>query len=422
MAEAAMNSTLERVWDELERRRDELSGLVADLVRRPSLLGQEAEAQAYVADYLRGVGLEPDVWDLSPSVLDLPNAGNSGVPFDGRPNVAAVLRGTGGGRSLVLNGHIDVVSPEPVEAWTHDPWGAGIVGNRMYGRGACDMKSGLAINLFLAKVFRDLGIDLKGDLILQSVIEEECTGNGALDASRRYPADAAIVTEPTDGGLTQAHVGVIWFRVHVTGRAAHAAVAPTGVNAIVKAVPIIRALEDLDRRMNEDRHPAFADLDHPINLNIGVIRGGDWPSSVPGACELHCRLSFYPGQTVEEIRREVEEAIQQAAAGDEWLSEHPPTVSYDGFQSAGSVVPKDAPPVQMLVSWHKKLRGNEPRFLARTGTNDMRYYNFLGIPACCYGPSGGNLHAADEWLDLDSLVPTAKVLAAFICDWCGLAD
>ena len=422
MTEDAINGTLERVWGELERRRDELISLIADLVRRPSLLGQEAEAQAYVADYLRGVGLEPDVWDLSPSVLDLPNAGNSGVPFDGRPNVAAVLRGTGGGRSLVLNGHIDVVSPEPVEAWTHSPWGAEIVGNRMYGRGACDMKSGLAINLFLAKVFRDLGIDLKGDLILQSVIEEECTGNGALDASRRYPADAAIVTEPTDGDITQAHVGVIWFRVHITGRAAHAAVAPTGVNAIVKAVPIIRALEDLDRRMNEDRHPAFADLDHPINLNIGVIRGGDWPSSVPGACELHCRLSFYPGQTVEEIRREVEEAIRQAAAGDEWLSEYPPTVSYDGFQSAGSVVPKDAPPVQMLVGWHTKLRGNEPTLLARTGTNDMRYFNFLGIPAFCYGPSGGNLHAADEWLDLDSLVPTAKVLAAFICNWCGLSD
>lgn len=422
MSNDSQSQAIERIWAELDKRKDELVSTVADLVQRPSLLGEEKDAQLYVANHLKESGLETDVWDLSESVKDLPNAGDSGVPFDDRPNVAGVRAGAGGGRSLILNGHIDVVSPEPVSAWTHDPWAADIVDGKMYGRGANDMKSGVAINLVLARVLSDLDIRLNGDLIVQSVIEEECTGNGALDASRRYQADAAVVTEPTSGNITQAHVGVLWFRVAISGKAAHAAVAPTGVNAIVKSVPIIQALQELDRKMNESVHPAYADSDHPINLNIGIIQGGDWPSSVPGACELHCRLSFFPGESVPEIRQQVEQAITQAASQDDWLSQHPPVVTYDGFQSAGSVVSEDAPSLNMLSSWHHTLVGSEPRLQSQTGTNDMRYFNFAGIPAFCYGATGGNNHGADEWLDLDSLVPTAKVIAAFMCDWCGVSE
>lgn len=411
-----------RVWDEIEARQDELIELIAELVRRPSLLGQEAEAQAFVAEHLRGSGLTPDVWELDASLHELPESGVSGVPFDGRPNVAAVVDGAGGGRSLILNGHIDVVSPEPVSDWTRDPWGAEIVGDRMYGRGALDMKSGVALNLFLPRVLRDLGIRLKGDLIIQSVIEEECTGNGALDASRRYRADAAVVTEPSRGEFVHAHVGVMWFKITVAGKAAHAAVAPTGVNAIVKAVPIIQALEALDQKLNEEIHPAFAGIDHPINLNIGVVQGGDWPSTVPGTCELHCRVSFFPGRSVTEMRSIIEETVHTAAAGDPWLSEHPPVVTYDGFQSGGSVVSLEEPSVRLLGEWHQRVRGEALRPAVRTGINDSRYFNFAGIPAGCYGVSGANAHAADEWLDLTSLVPTAKVLSAFLLDWCGVAE
>jgi acetylornithine deacetylase len=286
-----MTPAIDRLWSEIDRRQDELVETVAELVRRPSPLGQEAEAQVYVASHLRASDLDVDAWDLNESVKTLPNAGDSGVPFPGRPNVAATLAGAGGGRSLILNGHIDVVSPEPVAAWSFDPWRATIAGDRMYGRGAYDMKSGVALNLMLPLLMRDLGIQLAGDLIVQSVIEEECTGNGALDAARRYPADAAVVTEPTGGQFTHAHVGVLWFRIGVTGKAWHAMQAWKGVNAITKAIPIMQALQALDARLNEQTHPAFTGIEHPINLNIGVIHGGDWPSTVPGACELHCRLS-----------------------------------------------------------------------------------------------------------------------------------
>ncbi|MFN8590851.1 MAG: ArgE/DapE family deacylase [Thermomicrobiales bacterium] len=414
-------SAIDRLWAQIERREDELIETVTELVRRPSPLGAEAEAQAYVAEHLRESGLAVDVWDLEDSVRDLPNGGDSGVPFPGRPNVAGTVRGAGGGRSFILNGHIDVVSPEPVSAWSHDPWQATIVGDRMYGRGAYDMKSGDALNLMLPRLLRDVGIELRGDLVIHSVIEEECTGNGALAAARRYHADAAIMTEPTGGLFTQAHVGVLWFRIAITGKSWHAMQAWKGVNAITRAIPIMQALQELDARLNQQTHPAFAGIEHPINLNIGVIQGGDWPSTVPGACEIHCRLSCYPGQSVLETRREIEAAVAAVVESDSWFAEHPPVITWDGFQSAGSEVSMDEPFVRLLAAWHQRVVGQPMALKAGTGINDMRYYNFEGIPAGCYGATGANGHAADEWLLLPSLVPTAKVLGAFLLEWCGVA-
>jgi acetylornithine deacetylase len=272
---AENSPAVKRLWDEIDRREDEFVQLVAALVKHPSLLGNEAEVQHFIAEHFRNSDLETDVWELDESIKDLPDSGDSGVPFEGRPNVSGVRKGTGGGRSLIINGHVDVVSPEPVDAWNYDPWAAEIVGNRMYGRGALDMKSGVAINILLPRLMRDAGIQTKGDLVLHSVIEEECTGNGALAASKQNIADAAIVTEPSGGTLTIAHVGVMWFKIRVQGRSAHAAVAPTGVNAIEKTVPIIRALRQLDTELNKSIHPLFKDFDHPINLNIGVMQSGD---------------------------------------------------------------------------------------------------------------------------------------------------
>ncbi len=415
-----LDSTVEHLWAALDARHDELIAVIADLVQRPSLLGEEGSAQAYVADYLRGSGMDTQVWDLDERVRSLPNAGNSGVPFAGRPNVAGSRPGRGGGRSLVLNGHIDVVSPEPLSAWTYDPWAAEIVGDRMYGRGAMDMKVGIATNLFLPRLLRDLGIELAGDLTVHSVIEEECSGIGALDAARRVTADAALVTESEQMRFTRACLGVMWFRVGITGKAWHAMEATQGVNAISKAVPIIRALEQLDADLNATVHPDWAGVDHPINLNIGVIQGGDWPSTVPGSCELRCRVSFFPGTTVEEMRDLIEEAVLGAAGEEPWFREHPPVVRYEGFQSAGAGIPADAPLVQTMGRWHHRVHGQPMPIRVATSITDDRYYTLAGIPAGCYGASGGNPHGADEWLDLTSVVPTAKVIGACILDWCGV--
>lgn len=417
----------ERLFAALAEREGELIELIQRMVRCESVLGNEAGVQQVVADYIRAGGVEPDVWDMPDSLLDMPGAGNSGVPFAGRPNVAAVYPGAGGGRSLILNGHVDVVSPEPIANWHYDPWGAEIVGRRMYGRGAYDMKCGAAMNIFLARLIRELDIELQGDLTVESVIEEECTGNGALSAcfrdDTRYRADAAIVTESTNRTYTAAHVGVLWFRVEVIGEAVHAAVAWKGVNAIYRMIPIIQELQALDARQNEQTHPLFEGIEHPINLNLGVIQGGDWPSNVAGKCTIDCRLSFYPGQSVEETRAAISDAIERATERDAWLIEHPPTVSWYGFQSPGSAIAPEEPLVQLLASHHQAMYGTPPEPNSGTGTNDMRYFNvYAGIPALCYGCNGFGAHEADEWLDLDSLVPTARVLAGTILDWCGVHD
>jgi len=415
----------ERLFTAIAEREGELIELIQRMVRCESMLGNEAGVQQVVADYIRQGGVEPDVWEMPENLLQRPGAGNSGVPFAGRPNVAAVYPGAGAGRSLILNGHVDVVSPEPLTNWHYDPWAAEIVGRKMYGRGAYDMKCGAAINMFLARLIRDLDIELQGDLTIQSVIEEECTGNGALSAcfrdDTRYRADAVIVTESTNHTYTAAHVGVVWFRVEVLGEAVHAAVAWKGVNAIYRMIPIIQELQALDARLNEQTHPMFEGIEHPINLNLGTIQGGDWPSNVAGKCTIECRLSFYPGQSVEETRSAIAEAIDRATERDAWLIEHPLTLSWYGFQSVGSSIAPEEPLVQLLASHHEAIHGTPPAPNSGTGTNDMRNFNvYADMPALCYGCNGFGAHEADEWLDLDSLIPTAQVLAGTILDWCGV--
>ena len=418
----AATAARDRLWRAIDERTDELIGTVAELVRRPSLLGQEAVAQAYVAGHLGGSGMRVETYDLDDSVLSLPNAGNSGVPFSGRPNVHGYRPGRGGGRSLILNGHIDVVSPEPVAAWTHDPWGAEIVDGKMFGRGAHDMKSGVAITLFIARLLNDLQVPLAGDLMIHSVIEEECTGNGALAASQRDTADACLVTEPHFTGYTKAHPGVIWFRITVPGVSAHAGWAWRGVNAIVKAVPVIQAMAKLNDDLNLQLHPLWAGMHHPINLNVGVIEGGDWPSTVPGSCEIRCRTSFFPGTTVEEMQAKISAAVTEAIQEDEWLREHPPVITYEGFRTNGVILGDDEPMIGVLERAYRSVIDAE--FTAEIGTavTDQRYYSFAGTPATCFGSAGGNGHAADEWLDLDSLPKAAKVVGAFVLDWCGVAE
>src|SRR6478609_867654 len=235
---SALEDTRDRLFATIDKRQEEIIALVGDLVRFPSTLGNERLAQEFVAGHLRGSGLPAELWELDDSLKKLPNAGESDVPFAGRPNVSATRQGSGGGRSLIMNGHIDVVSAEPVELWDSDPYEPTRKANRLYGRGAWDMKSGVAMNLMLARLLNDLDVTLKGNITFQSVIEEECTGNGALAAALHDRADAALITESTNQHLTRAHVGVIWFKIAITGKTWHAMQAWAGVNAIEKAIPI----------------------------------------------------------------------------------------------------------------------------------------------------------------------------------------
>jgi len=423
-----MHKLEERVLAEIERREETMLSFLQALVRQPSTLGNEMGAQQIVYRKLRSLGLPAELWEPR---LDLLRTHPAFAPvewsYEGRPNVTAVYKArSGGGRSLVLNGHIDVVSPEPLWGWTHDPWGAEIVGRRLYGRGAGDMKGGIAMAVLALEAIIAADVGLHGDVFVETVLEEECCGNGTLACrlcGYSAGADAAIITEPCALSANVADMGVMWFRVRVRGSSGHVGRAHEANNAIEKCFPLILALRDLEREMNQQiSHPAYTEHEHPVNLNVGTIKGGDWPSSVPAECAFVCRLSFEPGVPYKDVRQRVKVRIMQAAQKDPWLRQTPPRVEYYGFQADGSVIDKDAELLQVLGSSHRKVAGEEMRCSVSTALTDMRYFNlYTDIPATSYGPVGANIHNVDEYVELDSIVTGAKTLALFMLDWCGYA-
>jgi acetylornithine deacetylase len=414
-----------RVIKEVERRLDDTVSYLRDLVREPSVLGNEAGAQEVVLARMKKLGLDAEKWDLDLDTLrGHPVFGPLDRKYENRPNVTAIWPASKpGGRSLILNGHIDVVSPEPITNWSCDPWGGQVDGDWLYGRGSGDMKAGIASYLLAVESVRAVGMGLRGNLILESVIEEECTGNGTLACGLRgIRADAAIIPEPHHLEASLSTMAVVWFRVRTSGKASHVSAADQAVNAIEELYGIIAALRRLEKEMNAQiRHPFYRDFPHPVNLNIGVIRGGDWPSTVPSSCEMECRLSGEPGMSVAEIHSRVSKAVVAAAESDPWLREHPPVVEFFGFRAEASVTDPRSAPMKVLEDCHKSILGQPMVFRAGTATTDQRFFlNEWGIPATSYGPTAENIHAVNERVLIPSIAQVAKVLALFILRWCGV--
>lgn len=421
MTDAARRRVLEGVDAAFEDELDFLAGLV----KRPSTLGHEALVQRFAAERLRSMGLEVDVFEPDPAELAR-RPGYSPVEWSyaGRPDVATRWPGAGGGRSLVLNGHLDVVPATPEHHWSHDPWGAEIAGGRMWGRGAADMKAGVAAMVYAVRAIREAGIALRGDLSLETVIEEEGTGNGCLASrARGYGGHAALIPEPFGHRALEAQVGVMWARVTVRGQGAHAERADQAQNAVVMAARLVGAVKALEEEVNRAEPPAaFRSLPHPLNYNVGVMRGGDWASTVPEECVFEVRVAAYPGEDLLAVEGRFRAAIAAAAEEDQWLAEHPPEVAFYAFRAEGCVVERSEPVLAVLGSAHQEVLGDELSFFSFTGTTDARFFNlYEGTPATCYGPLGGNLHAPDEWVDIESVRATTKVYALTVLHWCGIA-
>ncbi len=422
-----VDATERRVIEQVERNWEREVEFLRGMVRRPSTLGNEALVQRFVAQELTDMGLDADVWQIDHAeIARLPGYSPVEWSFDGRPNVAATWKSSSeGGRSLILNGHVDVVPATPEHHWTYDPWDGEVADGRMYGRGAADMKSGIAAMIYAVRALRDAGVELGGDVTLETVIEEECTGNGALAArARGYTADAAIIPEPLGQTALEAQVGVMWARVTVRGKGAHAERASESVNAILKAYPLIQAVKELEEEVNDlsVRHLLFEKNPHPLNYNVGIMRGGDWTSSVPEECMFEVRISCYPDENLEEVEAHFKERLFSAAKGDEWLSENPPEISFYAFRAEGCTVDRNEPIFASLQEHHRSVTGKDLSFFSFTGTTDIRFFNlYHGIPATCYGPVGANLHAPDEWVDLTSVKEVTKVLSLAIMEWCRVA-
>jgi len=403
----------------------EMLELLCRLVEAPTTLGNEEPGQELIRDAFRDLlGLEPADVPLDAELLrSHPQASPFSWDVSGKANVVADWPAAGsGGRSLVLNGHIDVVGPASEKLWRTPPFRAVRDEDWLYGRGSGDMKAGLAAIVGAVLGLRRLGLAPLARVQLQSVVEEECTGNGALQCVLSgLRADAAVIPEPYPGLIPTAQVGVLWFHVDIAGSPAHVAEAQEGVNAIEAASAIVSELHRLEEELNERAPPPFDGVDHPINFNLGVISGGDWPSTVAAECSLSCRIALYPGTPVSEMKDRVEGAVAKAASSSPYLVEHPPTVRYDGFACGGTHLAEDEPIVQALYSAWEAISGTPAATAPTTATTDVRAFIGAGIPAACIGPHAEHIHGVDERVFVPSVVQTAQVLALLVRDWCGLA-
>ena len=302
----------------------------------------------------------------------------------GPSNVIATAPGTGGGRSLVLNGHVDVVSPEPVGWWTGgDPFSGRIEDGRLHGRGAWDMKGGLAAALWAWEAVRATDVPLRGDVRFESVIEEECTGNGALAARLDAPrADAAIIPECTGLETFTETPVVLWVEVTVRGRPAYVGRPGAYVNAIETAVPLIERLR--------------AQVADGLTLSVGTIRGGDWPSTVPLECSFVCRVSRPARWSVERANGAVEGWIAAAAGRRSLARRQPADHRLSRVPGAGLGDQARRTDVRLLDQVHGAVAGEQPRHVAFPGTADGRAFAARGEPAVYYGPAGANQHAPDD--------------------------
>jgi len=270
---------------------------------------------------------------------------------------------------------------------------------------------------------RELGLTPSAPVTFESVVEEECTGNGTLACLLAgYTADAAVVAEPFGAAITTSQVGVLWFRVKIKGVPGHAAELGNAVNAIEKSLSVIQARRALEREMNEAPPPPYDRFGHPIKLNVGEIHGGDWPSTVPGECVTSYRIALYPGRSVRDLQDRIEAIVAEAAVDDPTIFAHPPEIVYGGFACDGYEIDEGAPLVRSLGNAFARLSGESPALVATTGTTDARVFGLAGgIPAVCFGPYAEQAHGVDERVYLPSVVQTAQVLGLFVRDWCGLA-
>jgi acetylornithine deacetylase len=326
------------------------------------------------------------------------------------------------GKSLILQGHIDVVPTGAPELWARDPFTPTVIDGFLHGRGTADMKAGVSAMVFALDALRSLGAVPASRIHIESVSEEECTGNGALSTlARGYRADAAFIPESMGHRLIRAELGSIWFRLRILGRPGHIlAGSSDGGHAILAATRYIEALAALTATINAEArsHPWFAPITNPVKFNPGKIRGGDWLGSVPSWCELECRLSVLPGHKLEDVRDRVSQAIRDCA---EALDADVPTIAWIGFQADGHVFQPGTEAEALLAQIHEAVMGAPLDPFVMTASSDTRLYDlYYGIPTLCYGGHGTGLHAPSEAVDLHSLEKTTAIIARFIAGWCGL--
>jgi acetylornithine deacetylase len=411
----------------VQARREDAVNLLRELVRIPSVTGKEGAVGEVVGRAFSERGLDVDTWEATREETE-PYRDHVGEQsaYEDRPNVAGVRSGTARGRSILLNAHTDTVDPGDPTAWKGDPLSGNLEGDLLYGRGSCDMKGGLVTHLVALDALSDLGLGLRGNVTVAATVGEENGGLGALSTVLRgYRADAAIITEPTRLALVPAQGGSLVFRLKIPGRSAHAAVRDEGVSALEKFVPIFENLRELEQERNGVlSHPLYEGVRNKVPINIGVVRAGNWASTVPESLIAEGRVGLIPGEEVDPFKDLFSERIAAVAERDPWLREHPPQLEWFGGQFAPAEVDQDAPICAAVKKAHKRVTGEAPAVEGVPYGADMRLFiHFGGIPCVMYGAGDVNVaHAPDEHISITELLTATSTVACLLAGWCGVAD
>jgi acetylornithine deacetylase len=408
---------------------DRLLGDLVDLLTIPSVSGSaaEPEAQAWLAERWRAEGFDVDQWDIDVAAIEAdPEFPGMEVERKHAVGVTATLHGTGGGATLLLDGHTDVVPPGDLDAWSGDPFTVRRVTvdgeERIIARGTADMKAGVAAMWAAARAVAESGIRLRGDVILAPVSGEEDGGLGTFALLRHgVRADMCIVPEPTDLDIVPGNGGALTFRLTVRGAAAHASMRTSGVSTIEKFIPIYRALEDLEARRNAQVDALMDRWPIAYPLSIGTVHAGDWASTVPDLLVAEGRLGVAIGESVEDARADLEAAVAAACAADPWLAEHPVEVTWWGGQFASGRVDPTHPITSIVEQEHRAMFGGAPAIYGGPYGSDLRLLTGIGgIPTVHYGPGiPQQAHTPDEYVASRQVVDAAQALVRMIVRICA---
>jgi acetylornithine deacetylase len=435
----AQRSDFDNLLSTIDSMKDEIVQLASDLIKIQSVnpkypdgdaekfLGGEKECNQFLARQLSDFGCEIDLFEK----------------LRDRTNLVGKFKGHGTGRSIILNGHIDTVPFGKVEEWIgKDPLSGKVIDGKLYGRGACDMKSGIAAMCKAVEAISRSGMSLKGDVTIESVVGEETMDHllgTTATVERGYRANAAIVCEPTSLCLEPVTTGVLLLTISVEGKAAHTTsrdqmIRPggggdeIGVNAIEKGVKVIEALQELERQWGiTKKHPLFNPGHFVIHPGVidGAPSGHRYVAVVPDYCKIDYAVLYNPSETIEQVKAEIEEYVLNASKLDTWLSRHPPKFNWWGSWPSGEISPSH--PICESVKLGHAIVESEPVsgivIKGMPAPVDVPFLDATGIPTIAYGP--GDLpqaHVENEYVWVDQLVTATKVLAVAVADWCGFVS
>src|ERR1700744_4909053 len=380
----------QKILDKVDASKDHAIKFLQDMVAIPSVTGDEAAIQKHMSGYLKQIGLDVDMWETDWEELKKhPGYRPVARGYKNRPNIVATLKGTGGGRSILLNGHTDVIPVGNGEGWSDNPWSASIKNGRIYGRGSCDMKSGVASHILAVQYLKELGLTPKGDVMINVVIDEEVSGYGTLDTViRGYHADAGISGETSDLAVQPACIGRIWFEIEIHGKPAGIQQRYLGGSRIDLGNTITKAVADLEAtRIATVTHPLYPSAIDSLPCIVGSFQAGGYPSAFPANCLLKGSIGTVPGEDHEGVKQSLVDEVARAAAADPWMKDHPPKVRFVGYDAQASEIPHDHPIVDVVSRAYTEITGKAPVITGRQGAADTRFLNLYGdTPTVIFGP------------------------------------